>query len=258
MAGYAPSCLTVPPGSSVDSIGDIEYTVRISARAKRLQVRINPLCEVEVVLPQRLSARHVAPFVRRHRRWIAETRTRLLRERGLDGGAERMFPSSVNLRAIGACYAVRLRNGARPRLEVVADKAGAPGIEVAAPDERRACGSLQTWLSREARRCLPPWLEAVSAELGIGYEKVSIRAQKTRWGSCSSRGVISLNRALLFLDPELVRYLMIHELCHRIHMNHSPAYWRLVSRFAPRYKDCERRLTQAARSIPPWSLVRAT
>ncbi len=237
----------------------IEYTVRVSTRAKRLQVRINPLCEVEVVLPHRMSARHVAPFVDQNRRWITETRARLLQERGHDGaGKSGLLPTAVRLQAIGQSYGVHFRKEVTTGLEVIPASTREPMIVLTAADERGACRQLQHWLGQQARHHLPPWLHAISVELGIGFEKVSIRAQRTRWGSCSSKGTISLNRALLFLEPELVRYLMIHELCHRVHMNHSPAYWRVVGRFAPGFREYERRLTLAARAIPLWSLAKTS
>lgn len=239
---------------TTDTADTIEYTVRVSSRAKRLQVRINPLCEVEVILPHRMSPRHVAPFVDQNRGWINETRTRLMAERGktLEGG--RGLPDMITLTAVAQRYHVRFQVDQACRLRQVHAPGEEAVLHLTASDEHRACRKLQDWLSGQARQYLPPWLHEVSRELGISYGKVTIRAQKTRWGSCSSKGGISLNRALLFLDPELVRYLMIHELCHRVHMNHSARYWRLVEQFEPACRDYERRLTRAARVIPLWSL----
>lgn len=112
---------------------------------------------------------------------------------------------------------------------------------------------LQRWLSRTAKSILPLWLDEVSQETGLEYNKVTIRAQRTRWGSCSSNGTISLNRGLLFLSPELVHYLIVHELCHTRHMNHSPHYWELVAEYLPEYKSRDRALRHAFPSIPLWA-----
>jgi len=84
------------------------------------------------------------------------------------------------------------------------------------------------------------------------FEKVHIRMQRTCWGSRSSSGTISLNLCLLFLEPELTRYLMIHELCHGRHMNHSKRFWKLVSRFEENYKLLDRRLGESWRDVPAW------
>jgi predicted metal-dependent hydrolase len=79
-----------------------------------------------------------------------------------------------------------------------------------------------------------------------------MRLQRTRWGSCSAQRTVSLNAALLLLEPELVRYLMVHELCHLRWLDHSRRYWRLVERFEPDFRALDRRLTEAWRELPAW------
>jgi len=113
---------------------------------------------------------------------------------------------------------------------------------------------LQQWLSMRAKSTLHPWLRQVSDETGLMYRKLCVRAQKTRWGSCSNQKHINLNRALMFLPAELVRYLMIHELSHTVHLNHSRAFWALVARWEPQYKKYEALLNQYSSRIPLWAL----
>ena len=79
-----------------------------------------------------------------------------------------------------------------------------------------------------------------------------VRGQKTCWGSHSSSGTISINYCLLFLEPALVRYLMIHELCHARHMNHSRRFWAHVARFEPDYRKLDRKLSSSWKEIPSW------
>jgi predicted metal-dependent hydrolase len=85
---------------------------------------------------------------------------------------------------------------------------------------------------------------------------VQIRLQRTRWGSCSSSGSISLNASLLFVAPALVRYLFVHELCHLFSMNHSRRFWNAVERFEPDYRALDRKLTAAWALIPLWAQTR--
>ena len=113
--------------------------------------------------------------------------------------------------------------------------------------------SLQAWLHNHARRHLLPWLQTVSEECRLPFARATVRAQKTRWGSCSARGHISLNRHLLFLSPRSVRYLFIHELCHTVHLNHSRRYWSLVGCHAPDYGAREAELRRAAHHVPLWA-----
>jgi predicted metal-dependent hydrolase len=88
--------------------------------------------------------------------------------------------------------------------------------------------------------------------MGLPYRRLAIRRQRTRWGSCSTRGTISLNCCLLFQRPEVVRYLLIHEMSHVRHMNHSARFWELVSRYCPDFRRLDRELLDGWRCVPSW------
>ncbi len=122
---------------------------------------------------------------------------------------------------------------------------------VQAPDERGARALLQGWLKRAAYERLAPRLLQLAGELNYSVARVSIRCQRTRWGSCSTRGTVSLNCSLLFLTLDVVRYLFVHELAHTKHMNHSANFWRLVEKIEPDYRrldrESARRLAHRAR-----------
>ena len=93
------------------------------------------------------------------------------------------------------------------------------------------------WLTDAAKEDLPPRVSRLAAQLGVTYGRITIRSQHTRWGSCSARGNLNFN-CLLMLCPEEVRdYVILHELCHRKELNHSPAFWAEVEKACPGYRS---------------------
>lgn len=101
---------------------------------------------------------------------------------------------------------------------------------------------VEAWYRREARRCLPARLAPYARMLGVEPKRISVRAQRTRWGSCSSQGTICLNWRLMLLPSDLCDYVLLHELCHLRHLDHSAKFWALVESVFPDYAEREERL----------------
>ena len=156
-------------------------------------------------------------------------------------------PGSVEFALTEEKFAVDWRRGSKRGLKQTEGL-----IEVHAADERGARELLQGWLKRAAYDRLAPRLLQLANELNYQVARVSIRCQRTRWGSCSTRGTVSLNCSLLFLNLEVVRYLFVHELAHTKHMNHSPNFWRLVEKIEPDYRRLDRTLLAGWRTVPGW------
>jgi predicted metal-dependent hydrolase len=224
------------------------WTVRVSGRARRLSVRIYPGGRVEVVVPPGASPAAVQKFVGTHRQWIQRRVADLSTAAAVDDSR----PVSIKLPAIGRHYAVEYQYaaGSTARVRV----AGENVIVVNGPlhDDRAVTTALRDWLGELAQAQLGVELSKVAAECGFRYARAQIRRQRTRWGSCSASGTISLNMSLLFLRPQVVRYLLVHELCHTRHMNHSARFWALVASFEPDYQELDRELLRAWQSVPGW------
>lgn len=92
-------------------------------------------------------------------------------------------------------------------------------------------------LADKALQHIPKRVSYFAKQIGVTYGKITIRNQKTRWGSCSSKGNLNFNCLLMLMPPEVIDYVVVHELCHRKQMNHSKAFWKEVEKILPNYKD---------------------
>lgn len=90
-------------------------------------------------------------------------------------------------------------------------------------------------LSQQAKRLFPERTAYFAQLLEVSYGRISIRSQHTRWGSCSAQGNLNFNCLLMLTPPEVLDYVVVHELCHRKEMNHSPRFWALVAQVLPDY-----------------------
>ena len=100
---------------------------------------------------------------------------------------------------------------------------------------------------RRAREIFPVRAAYFADRLGVDFGTITIREQKTRWGSCSSAGNLNFNWKLVLLPPELLDYVVVHELAHRLEMNHSPRFWAIVGSVLPDYKRLRKRLKEEGR-----------
>lgn len=224
-----------------------EFDVRISGRARRLTVRVYPGGRVEVTVPPGTRPLLVERFVAQHRAWI-DARVADFRLR--TPPQQQPLPERVALRALDLDWQVEYERGLRRAYTTAAPGRlvvqGGPH-EMAATRER-----LRAWLLAEGHVGLAPWLGRVARTHGFAYDRVQVRRQRTRWGSCSRRGTISLNVSLLFQPAEVVEYLFVHELAHTRHMNHSARFWALVGACCPDWRDLDRELVRGWKHVPDW------
>jgi hypothetical protein len=219
------------------------FAVRVSPRARRLTARVHVGGRVEIVVPIGVKPHTVRDFVQRFTPWI----DRKVAAMRCFAAPSELVPGTIEFAFTGESFAVDWRRTPPRGLEQTEGR-----IALQAADERGARQQLQRWLKRAAYERLAPRLLQLADELNYPVARVSIRSQRTRWGSCSTRGTVSLNCSLLFLASEVVRYLFVHELAHTRHMNHSASFWRLVEKIEPDYRRLDRDLLAGWRTVPGW------
>jgi predicted metal-dependent hydrolase len=198
-----------------------EYRIRRSPRARRVRVTVDADGSVTVTLPRRAPERAAADAVKELAPWIARRRRTLAR---VAAEVARM-PGTVPY--LGTDLALVPQPG-RERVHRRGDVLLVPD-----GDPRAA---LERFYRRAARAEVAPRLDAATARAGSRYAGLTIRGQRTRWASCSSDGKMSFNWRLLLAPPEILDYVVEHEVCHLEVMDHSPRFWALLASRVPEWR----------------------
>jgi predicted metal-dependent hydrolase len=219
-----------------------KITVRRSARASQVRLRVAPDGTLRASLPLYAPTFLVKRLIKSSRH---ELRELLVQAQ----------PSTVytNGMRIGKSHTLLVREG--PILS--AKRSGQriivtlpPNMLLTLPEVVRVIrDTVITALRVEAKSYLPKRLAFLAGKLGFSYTKVRFSHASGRWGSCTTEGTISLNIALMKLPFEIIDYVLVHELAHTRHMNHSPEFWALVELGDPDYKSHRRALKQEAPAI---------
>ena len=214
-----------------------------------MSIKVFPRGYVEVVVPWGTRPQEIEFFVGENREWIKRIQESFARQYRCEPFA---LPQEIELKGLGQVISVRYKPKINTKSVCFRTKGRQVTLSGHISNEKLCVNALKRWLTSIARKEFELKLRALSELTGITYNKLQIRAQRTCWGSCSDSGTISLNLCLLFLKPQLLRYLMIHELCHKRHMNHSKSFWRFVSIFEPNYRRLDRELTECWDRVPGW------
>lgn len=225
------------------------FSVRVSPRAKRAKLICSVGQGLVVVLPKGSDPALAPALVARHRAWAE----RVLRRLGASGSRIAQPPAELCLRAVGSV--VRLDYVHRTGQELRLNASGPDRLLVSGdPGSSGYLSGLRSlllnWLRRRAARDLPPLVREQALRSGLSCSAVRFRAQRMRWGSCTSSGVLHLNAKLLFLSRELADFVILHELCHTVHMDHSARFKALLSAHEPDMERLDAALRSAGAMVP--------
>lgn len=235
---FAPDRPAAPPPSPPAGGGFTIHFVR-ERRARKYILRIKPDGSLRVTIPRGGSRREAEAFVDKHRGWAERERHRVAAQHApVEWRAgDRILLAGVPTTLTLECDALG------PILAVGSERVRIPaGLVNLRPAAEAA-------LRRMALRELPPRIHALAAQQGLRVCRVTIRNQRSRWGSCSHAGVIALNFRLVQMPPDVRDYVLLHELMHLRQQNHSRRYWRLVEQACPEFRAAERWLRVEGRSL---------
>ncbi len=204
---------------------ELVYSVRRSPRARRVRVSVDAQGGVQVVLPQRVPRREAAAAVAELRPWIERRVAEAAAARARLAGEPGTVP------VLGAALRVVLEEG-RSRVHRRDGNLLVPAADPGA--------ALERWYRRTAREEIALRLGPVTAALGRRHAGLTIRNQRTRWGSCSANGTMSFNWRLLLAPDEVLDYVIWHEACHLVVMDHSRDFWSLLERHLPGFRAPQR------------------
>ncbi len=228
MSGVS-AVVSFEPSSNGLPLGADDVVFRRNGRARRYVARIDRDGNIALTVPRGGTRKAALEFANSHRAWLLEEREKA-----------RCALDERKSRRLGPGDSIWFR-GERVRLEVTKDW-GRPVLLFA--DQRIFLSDEDTDLARPlkarlralAKETIPPLVFAEASRLGLQVTKVTVRDQKTRWGSCSTSGTISLNWRLVLAPPEALRYVIAHELTHLKRFDHSPVFWRMLEEACPDYR----------------------
>lgn len=206
-------------------IGDDEfpYRIRFSNKAKYLRLQISNSNSLEMVLPHSYNLSEAEKFLIRKKLWIKK----YLVSKQAKPNKYFLFGNEVS---ITHNYDLFIK-----RHKTVYHNFN---LTITSPSESNT--DLKTlyelWLKKTAKVFITERVKELAEKYNFKINKINIRGQKTRWGSCSSKGRLSFNYRLMQFNKDIMDYVIIHELCHLLEMNHSPRFWKLVESYCPNYK----------------------
>jgi hypothetical protein len=213
---------------SLDLAGSaIEIDIRTSKRARKLRL-VSGINGVEAIVPLNYRAEELESFVSAKKDWIIKTSRYYSRLKERCGGLE---PGTIYF--LGSKYRFHVVKD-RQQSAIISDSMKVVTFHVA--DRRRYKQEMQEWYKEQTGRIIAERLPVLASRLNLRYNKISIKSQRSRWASCSKKGNLNFNLLLAAAPPEVIDYVMIHELMHLVELDHSPRFWQLVKEADPEYK----------------------
>lgn len=218
------------------------YSIIRSSRAKYIRLKLSNEGLLTLVIPRSASINHGQSFIQSKIGWIEKQLKKV-------NAPSNELPRLLDLKFLKEKWNVVYIEEGITQLHLSEEDDFTLSIRGAVSNKVLVKKILNKWCQHKAKLVFNKMLSEIASQYGFQYRKLTIRSQKTRWGSCSHNKNINLNSKLLFLNENIVSYVMIHELCHTIEMNHSKHFWRLVQSYDPAYLLNQKELKDEGRKI---------
>jgi hypothetical protein len=220
------------------------YKLVKSHKAKYIRIKVSSMGELSVVLPRGISEKHAHSFLQTKSQWVLKTIANTVIAKN------NVFPESLDLKLLGEYWSLNyIKSNENTCIQLKETSENSLEITGNIEDWDNVKKIINRWCKLKAKQIFITMLEALAEEHGFHFNRLSIRSQKTRWGSCSTAKNINLNSKLLFMPIDVAKYVMIHELCHTIEMNHSSRFWQLVEDCDANYKKNRKQLKTLGKAI---------
>ncbi len=200
----------------------LEIAVRKSRRAKSFRLQVSIEKGIELVIPNFVSFKEGERFIYSKKDWILQK----VNEIELRKNKFYFFGREISVFQQFDMFRKTASMSYQKDQLIISTPVGME-IDVRSEYEK--------WLKQKAKVYIPKRTEKLAKQYDFAFNRISIRTQKTRWGSCSVKKTLSFNSRLMMLNKKLIDYVIIHELCHTKEMNHSPRFWCLVESILPDY-----------------------
>ena len=205
-----------------------------SSKRKTAAIKIQK-GKVFVIVPENLPMAAIESLVAKKTRWINE---KLAIQNEIIAIKPKEFISGESFSYLGKNHPLKIESGLYPVIKLYQDELVVSVRDKAADNAPTIKQLLIRWYKQQAESELRDKTEKYSRIIGVNPSSVTIKSFKSRWGSCSITGGIQYNWKIIIAPDWIVNYVVIHELCHILHHNHSPAFWKAVERYCHDYRDC--------------------
>ena len=209
---------------------NVPYLIKVSTRARRLRITVSTQ-GVTVTLPKGVPQREAERFLRQNEEWLTVQLQRAAKQ-----SKPSPLPADVILWHGVATQLLRVEEPGRKSRVKVEENQGRLKVTLPAGSKVTTRQAAEAWMRANARQEIETLVASEARRMGTRYAAVSIRDQRTRWGSCSTRGNLSFNWRLVMTPPAVMQYVVVHELAHLFEPNHSVDFWAVVARFFPEFK----------------------